>query len=76
MISNNLTDIFRKVFNDDSIDITPETSAETIPGWDSLSHIKLMISIEKSFSIRFTAKEISNLNNVGELVSIIKAKLK
>jgi len=70
-----LNDLFRKIFNDDAIEISPETTANDIPGWDSLGHIKLMVSIEKKFSIKFTAKEISNLKNVGELLTIIQNKL-
>ena len=63
--------IFRDVFDDDEIVIDANTTAKDIDGWDSLTHIRLLISIEKVFDLRFTAAEISDLENVGEMVELI-----
>ena len=63
--------IFRDVFDDDELVIETKTTANDIDGWDSLTHIRLVISIEKAFDIRFTAAEISDLENVGEMVELI-----
>ena len=63
--------IFRDVFDDDELVITANTTAKDVDGWDSLTHIRLVISIEKAFDLRFTAAEISALENVGEMVELI-----
>ena len=69
---NRLTQIFRDVFDDDEITIGPETVAEDILEWDSLSNIQLLVAIEKAFSgIKFNTGEVANLKNVGEMVDII-----
>ena len=63
--------IFRDVFDDDELIIEAKTTADDIDGWDSLTHIRLVISIEKAFGLRFTAAEISELENVGEMIELI-----
>jgi acyl carrier protein len=73
-LTNELTSIFRNVFDDDDLLITPITSAIDIDEWDSLTHIRLIVAIEKYFKISFTAKEISNVNNVGEMADLISRK--
>ena len=74
LIFQQLTEIFKDVFDDDSLEVEPMTTAEDVDGWDSLAHIRLVVSIEKAFSIRFTASEISQLENVGDLVELIILK--
>jgi acyl carrier protein len=69
-----LNDIFHDIFDDDSIVVTPELTASDIPEWDSLNHIKLMLTVQKVFKIKFSAAEISNLKNVGELADLIRGK--
>jgi acyl carrier protein len=73
-IITQLLNIFKDVFDDDSLNISTATTAEDIDGWDSLTHIRLIVAIEKSFSLRFSASEISNLANVGEMVDLISRK--
>lgn len=69
-----LAEIFRDVFDEDSIPVTPELSAKDVDGWDSLAHIRLMLTIEKAFKIKLSAPEIGKLENVGDLVAMIKAR--
>jgi acyl carrier protein len=70
-----LTEIFEDVFDEeDSITVTPELSAKDVDGWDSLTHIRLILTIEKAFKIKFSTSEIGKLQNVGELVALIKAR--
>jgi len=71
----NLTGVFRDVFDDDSLVITPQTTATDIPGWDSFAHINLIIATEGLFKIKFKTSEIESLRNVGHLVEVISAKL-
>ena len=69
-IIERLTPIFRDVLDDDDLVITPATKADDVDGWDSLAHIHLVVSIEKAFKMRFTAEEVSSLENVGDLVTL------
>jgi acyl carrier protein len=69
-----LAKTFDDVFDDDSIQVTPELSAKDVDGWDSLTHIRLMLSVEKAFKVKFTTSEIGSLKNVGDLVALIKQR--
>jgi acyl carrier protein len=69
-----LTDIFQDVFDEDSIEVTPELSAKDVDGWDSLTHIRLILTVEKAFKIKFSTSEIGKLENVGDLVALIEAR--
>jgi acyl carrier protein len=73
-IINQLTPIFVDVFDDDDLIIDPSTTAGDVDGWDSLAHIRLIVAIEKVFAMRFSASEISNLENVGEMAELIISK--
>jgi len=69
-----LAEIFQDVFDEDSIKVTPELSARDVDGWDSLTHIRLILTVEKAFKIKFSTSEIGKLENVGDLVALIKAR--
>ena len=69
-----LVPIFQDVLDDDSLAIDATTTAQDVDGWDSLAHIRLGVSIEKAFSLRFSAAEISELQNVGDMVALIVKK--
>ena len=69
-----LVPIFRDVFDDDDLIIDAATKAEDIDEWDSLAHIRLIVSIEKDFNLSFTTDEISNLANVGGMADLIIQK--
>jgi acyl carrier protein len=73
-IYTRLAQIFQEVFDEDSIAVTPELSAKDVDGWDSLTHIRLMLTVEKSFKIKLSTSEIGKLQNVGDLVKLIKAR--
>lgn len=70
-----LNQIFRMVFEDDTINIHPDMTADDIEGWDSLSHVNLVVAIEAKFNIRFTQKELLKQRNVGDLMADISRKL-
>ena len=74
-IIEELQPVFREVFDDDTIVLTSETNAEMIEDWDSLSHIRLVIAIEKKFGIKFSYDELQNMKNVGDAAEIINRKL-
>ncbi len=74
-IYQKLTATFRDVFDDESIVAVPEMTADDVQDWDSLSHIQLIVAIEKAFQIKFSTSEIARLQNVGELAALIQSKL-
>jgi acyl carrier protein len=74
MVIEELTKVFRTVFEDDSIKLKGETTADDIDGWDSLSHVLLILAVENHFKIKFTTGELLNLKNVGDLASRIIRK--
>ena len=69
-----LTDIFEDVFDDDSIVVTPALSAKDVDGWDSLTHIRLILTVEKAFRVKFSISEIGKMETLGDLVTLIKAR--
>ena len=73
-IENALTKVFRAVFDDDTIVLRPDLSAKDVPDWDSLTHIRLLFSIEREFRVKFTVTEVGELKNVGELIALIQSK--
>ena len=69
-----LQNIFRVVFDDDSLVISRETSALDIEAWDSLSHLSLVMAMEREFDISFEFDELNALKNVGEMLDLIERK--
>jgi len=71
-IFEELTEIFRDIFDDEEIELTDETTADDIEDWDSLEQINLLVAIEKKFSIKFKLDEVSHLANVGDMASLVQ----
>jgi acyl carrier protein len=78
-IRSDLQQIFRDVFDDDEIHLRDEMTAEDVDGWDSLTHIDLIVAIERRFGVKFATAEISSLKddgqNVGSMLSLLSGKL-
>ena len=71
-IYERLNNVFRDVFDDDSITVTETTTAADIDGWDSLMHITLLSAVEDEFDITFQMKNVVKMKNVGDMVDIIE----
>ncbi len=69
-----VTAILRDVLDDPGIELTPDTVAADVPGWDSMAHIALVVEAECRFGIIFQAAEIEALHHVGDLLRLIEAK--
>lgn len=67
-------EIFRDVLDNEDIVISCETVADDIEEWDSLSHIQLVVAIEKHFKIKFVSKELLDWKTVGDMVDCISKK--
>jgi acyl carrier protein len=70
-----MTAIFQDVFDDDSIVVTPELTARDVAEWDSLNHIRLILTVQKNFGVAFSAAQTANLKNVGDLAALIQSKM-
>lgn len=75
-IYQRLNEVFRDVFDDDSLSVTPRTTASDIEDWDSLTHITLIAAVEDEFRMKFSMKEVVEMKNVGEMVALIAARRK
>ena len=69
-----LNEIFRDIFDDPSIAVSPEMSAKDVPEWDSFNHINIIVATEMRFGIKFRAAEIDSLRNVGDFAALIDQK--
>ncbi|MBS2034785.1 acyl carrier protein [bacterium] len=69
-------EIARTVFGSNDIVLTEETTAADVDGWDSISHMQLIMSVEKAFGMRFSASDLAGLANVGDLLEVVAAKAK
>lgn len=70
-----LNEVFRDVFDDDSITVTDTTTANDIEEWDSLEHINLLAAIEQEFGMKFSMGQVVSMKNVGEMADIIMSQI-
>jgi len=73
-LRSRMTNTFRNVFGDSDLVISDGMTAEDVEQWDSLTHINLIVALEREFRVKFTTGEVSNLKNVGDLVVLIQRK--
>lgn len=73
-IEGRVNGIFQDVFSETNLTVGRQTTAADVEGWDSLTHINLIVAVEKEFRIRFTTAEVMRLKNVGELIDAILRK--
>jgi len=75
-VRTRMTHVFQDVFDESTIEIRDDMTAADVESWDSLTHVNLIVALEKSFGIRFTTGEAgSSLENVGQLRILIERKL-
>ena len=74
-IYNKLLPIFRSTFNNESLELSKDLTANDVENWDSLTHMLLVTEIEDFFSIKFKLKELNKMRNVGDMVDIINSKI-
>lgn len=70
-----LNNVFRDVFDDDTIVVTEETTSSDIEDWDSLEHINLIVAVEQEFGMKFNMNEVTTMKNVGDMVNIIISRI-
>jgi acyl carrier protein len=72
-IYTRLNEVFQDVF-EEAIEVTPQLSAKDVDGWDSLTHIRLILTVEKAFKIKFSTSEVGKLQDVKDLIALISIK--
>ena len=75
-IHQKLTDVFREIFDDPALEISEATTAKDIAAWDSVTHVDLIVAVEKAFGAHFSTKEVKSLANVGDFIELIAGKVK
>jgi len=74
-ILKRVNETFIDILDEPELVLTETTNAAQVEGWDSLSHIQLVVAIEKGFKLKFTSREIQSWNNIGDMVDCINMKL-
>lgn len=69
--ASRLTEIMSEVFDVDDLNYSDSLTADDVDGWDSLSHVRFLVTVEKQFGLRFTSSEIDGFKNVGEMLDVI-----
>ena len=70
-----LNGIFRRVLEEPGIVLTPATTADDVPGWDSMTQITLAVEIEHELKVKFRTSEMEKMQNIGELVSLLRTHM-
>ena len=73
-IEARLQPVFRATFDDPALVVDRATTASDVEGWDSLTHINLMVAVEREFKVRFTTAEVTRMKNVGDLIDAIERR--
>lgn len=73
-VLDQLTKVIRKILEHPELALTPRTTAQEVPNWDSLNHVRIIAAVERAFSVKFSIAEIVSFKNVGDLVAAIESK--
>lgn len=71
-----IRDILAELLNRQALQLTESTTADTVAGWDSLNHVKLLLGLEAELRIRFDVSDIEGLSDVGQLIDVIQKNLR
>jgi acyl carrier protein len=75
VIVTKLTEVFKKVFNNGTIELRNDLTANHVDNWDSLTHMILISEIETQFKVKFRLKELNKMRNVGDMIDLLSSKL-
>jgi len=74
-LTTRLTKVFQDVFDDPELQIRRDMTAADVEGWDSLKHLRVVLSIEREFKIRLPSTKVTGLKNVGDMIDLIRSYL-
>ena len=69
-----LAEVFQDVFGDSELALMPQTSADDVPGWDSVRMVTIILGVEQRFDVRLRSREVDRLRNVGDLAELVMRK--
>jgi acyl carrier protein len=75
-VKQRLNTVFQDVFDDPKLQITDEMTADDVDAWDSLTHIDLIVAVEKEFRIKLSTSAVRGLKNVGDFIALVESKTK
>ncbi len=70
-----IMELLSELLENDSLQLTEETTAESVENWDSINHVRLLIGLESALGIQFETDEVNSIENVGGLLDVIERKL-
>ena len=73
-VRQQILELFRKVFQQKDLRLTPEMMTGDIPGWDSFKNVEILLACEEIFAIRFRSKEIDQIRSIGDLIAMCEQK--
>jgi acyl carrier protein len=73
VIDEKFQEIFRSVLCIPDLKLTDELTADEVPGWDSISHVRLMVAVEETFDVSFSASQLAMMENVGDLKRLVRS---
>ncbi len=74
-ILSKVKDAFVSVLEHENFQLTDETTADDVDGWESITHMMIITEVEKAFHIKFKLMDLMNMNNVGDLVNAITSEI-
>lgn len=74
-IQSEVQDVFRRVFGDTTLILTPKTSQDDIEEWDSLEHINILSIVEQQYSIKFDLNEVMEIKTAGDIIDLVAQKV-
>lgn len=74
-IKEKIRKILVSILKHDRFEMIDELVTTDVDGWDSLTHMYIITTIEKDFNVKFSLKELNKLKNLKSLVDLIKSKL-
>lgn len=75
MITKELKEVILRALKLDDWDLADDTVASEVPGWDSLSHVNVILAVEEHYAVRFTSRQVLALKTVGDLQQLVNARL-
>ncbi len=72
---NKLNEILREILEIDDLQITETTVADDVEDWDSINHVRFLVAIEEELGFQFSTREVGGIENVGQLLDLVQAKL-
>ena len=74
-IYGKLSEVLQDVLGRSDINVTEGMTARDVDGWDSLNHMRIVLSVEKEFGVRFSTTEIPELQSIDEFIDLIQTKI-